>query len=191
MARSRKKLIRRLVFFSLVFGTAAAMALFGYLWWQEEKSSTYPLQRIWNWNSFQLFHSWYWCEPLPAINRLAIGERNECTGARLSLYSSKQQKGFQPWFFVWQETGVKQKMQDYRGAYHFFIPSKDGILQARQFIGVVDLEPETCRLYWILNKQTALLKIVATKSEIGWLQWKQHLGWSRLYIPILIFTKSI
>jgi lysozyme len=37
------------------------------------------------------------------------------------------------------------------GAYHFFVGSKDGRMQAENFIGKAKLEPGTCRRCWILN----------------------------------------
>ncbi|MFN8265019.1 MAG: glycoside hydrolase family 25 protein [Chitinophagaceae bacterium] len=142
MARSRKKLIHRLVFFFIGFFLAAAMALFGYLWWQEEKAARirykeFGIEIPSNYSIHGIDVSRY----QQLIDWQSVKEMN-VQGIQIEFVFIKATEGASNRDFLFGRNWRKAKDAGlHRGAYHFFIPSKDGILQARQFIGVVDLEP--------------------------------------------------
>jgi lysozyme len=142
MARSKKKFTRNLVLFLAGFFVTGAVCLFGYLWWLEQRASMirykefgipipegYSIhgidvsryQNIINWQSVKEMQ-------VQGINiDFVFIKATEGIGDEDSHFKRNWRKA--------KEAGLT------RGAYHFFLATKDGTLQARNFIKKVSYTP--------------------------------------------------
>lgn len=142
MARSKKKFTRNLVLlFACVF-LAGTVTLFGYLWWIERSASTirykefgipipegYSIHGI-DVSRYQNIINWQLVKEM-YVQGIAIDfafiKATEGNGDVDQHFKRNWRKA--------KEAGVT------RGAYHFFLATKDGTVQARNFIKQVKFSP--------------------------------------------------
>jgi lysozyme len=142
MARSKKKFTRNIVLFLAGFFIAGALALFSYLWWMERRASAirykefgipipegYSIHGI-DVSRYQSVINWEMVKGMYVegihIN-FAFIKATEGNGDADSYFKRNWRKA--------KEAGLT------RGAYHFFLATKDGSLQAKNFIGQVKFSP--------------------------------------------------
>lgn len=142
MARSKKEFTRNLVLFLAGFFVTGAVGLFGYLWWLERRSSAirykefgipipegYSIHGI-DVSRYQNFINWESVKGMyvQGINiDFAFIKATEGNGDVDNCFKRNWRKA--------KEAGV------IRGAYHFFLATKDGTVQARNFIKQVKFSP--------------------------------------------------
>jgi lysozyme len=134
MAHSKKKFNRNLVLFLTGFFLTGALALFGYLWWMERRASAirykefgipipegYPIHGI-DVSRYQSVINWQ------LVKEMYV------QGIKIDFVFIKATEGNGNVDFHFKRNWRKAKEAGLtRGAYHFFLPTKDGTIQARNF----------------------------------------------------------
>jgi lysozyme len=142
MARSKKKFTRNLILFLAAFFAAGALALFGYLWWMERRASAI------RYKEFGI--------PIPegySIHGIDVSRYQNVVnwqlvkemyvqGITIDFAFIKATEGNGDADMYFKRNWCKAKEAGLtRGAYHFFIASKDGTVQAKNFISHVKFSP--------------------------------------------------
>jgi lysozyme len=138
MPRNHKKFTQKLIFFLAGFFIAGALALFGYIWWLEQKAASirykefgipipegYSIHGI-DVSRYQNVINWESVKGMD-VQGITIDfvyiKATEGNGDVDIYFKRNWRKS--------KEAGLK------RGAYHFFLATKDGTLQAKNFISHV------------------------------------------------------
>jgi lysozyme len=142
MARSKKKFTRNLVLFLAVLFVTGALGLFGYLWWLERRASAirykefgipipegYSIHGI-DVSRYQNFINWQ------SVKEMYVqGIHIDFAFIKATEGNGDTDKYFKRNWRKAKEAGVT------RGAYHFFLATKDGTVQAKNFISQVRFSP--------------------------------------------------
>jgi len=138
MPRTNKKFTRKLIYFLAGFFIAGALALFGYMWWLERRAATirykefgiaipegYSIHGI-DVSRYQNIINW---DLVKGMN---------VQGITIDFVFVKATEGNGDADFYFKRNWRKAKEAGLtRGAYHFFLATKDGTVQARNFINTV------------------------------------------------------
>lgn len=138
MSRSKKKFTRNIILFLAGFFIAGAIALFGYMWWIQRRASAIrykefgiPIPEGYSIHGIDVSR-------YQSVVNWQLVKEMYVQGITIDFVFIKATEGNSDKDFYFKRNWRKAKEAGLiRGAYHFFLPTKDGTLQARNFISHV------------------------------------------------------
>ena len=171
MARGKKKQDFRLLAILAIVFAAGALLLFGYLWWQNRQATAIRYREFGipipegfsvhgiDVSRYQQTINW------PLVKQMQVqGVRVHFAFIKATEGSSSVDAQFKRNWKHAKEAGIT------RGAYHFFIASRDGTSQAKHFLKTVSLQPGDLPPVVDIEQTNGVQKPLLQQRLKAWLQ---------------------